>query len=419
MSHAVILSIKIYLFPVKFSYLIIVGSALLFLEGCSGSSSNTPNQGSQNQFRRRVVSVELTPVTRGPITDEIKTYSTIKAADIVPVTPQVSNRITEILVDIGDQVRQGQVLARIYDATFRDMVQRDQASVRQSQLVLTRDSSNYVRQKQLFEKQLVSAADFQAAETQYHSARAALEGSIASLTQNQESLANSVIRSPVNGVVLRRNVSVGTVAGGGTPAFEIANTTGLESRLYIPVRDWERARVGQEVSFRLSGDTRIAAKGRVSRISPQVDPITGLGEVVVSLTDRGDGIYQGALTEAVITVSTKENVIVIPRSSMVENVQTVIEPESNTIRLNRTYSAFVVNDSTAIRRQLTLGLQMGDKIEVLAGLQEGDKLVTTGLNNLDDNTPVRVSQVAQPVAPDRIVREGIPADTTAARLPNN
>jgi hypothetical protein len=92
---------------------------------------------------------------------------------------------------------------------------------------------------------------------------------------------------------------------------------------------------------------------------------------------------------------------------MIENVQTVIEPESNTIRLNRTYSAFVVNDSTAVRRQLTLGIQMGDRIEILSGLQDGDMLVTTGMNQLDDNTLVRVAQGAPRPA------EGRPIDAVS------
>lgn len=379
----------------KYTHLLLLGFIIFLLQGCGGSDSNTGNnQGFQNQNRRRAVSVEVTPVSRGVIADEIKTYGTIQASDIVSVSPQVSNRVTRIFVDIGDTVRSGQVLAKIYDATFRDLVVRDQAQVRQSRLASSRDSSTYERQRSLFEKKLISEADFQLAQTQYESSRSALDASVASLTQNEEVLMNTDIRSPVYGVVVRRNIAVGVVAGGGTAAFEIANLSGLESRLFIPVRDWERVRVGQPVSFRLSGDTREAAKGIVSRISPQIDPITGLGEIVVSLTDRGSGIFQGALTEATVRVSTRNDVVVIPRTAMIENVQTVIEPESNTIRLNRTYSAFVVNDSTAVRRQLTLGIQMGDRIEILAGLQNGDLLVTTGMNQLDDNTLVRVAQGA-------------------------
>lgn len=396
----------------KYTHLLLLGFAIFLLEACGGSNGNNQNnQGFQNQNRRRAVSVEVTPVSRGVIADEIKTYGTIQASDIVAVSPQVSNRVTRIFVDIGDTVRAGTVLAKIYDNTFRDLVVRDQAQVRQSRLAFSRDSSTYERQKSLYEKKLISEADYQLALTQYESSKSALEASIASLTQNEESLANTEIRSPVYGVVVRRNIAVGVVAGGGTPAFEIANLSGLESRLFIPVRDWERVRVGQPVTFRLSGDTREAARGVVSRISPQVDPVTGLGEVVVSLTERGSGIFQGALTESTIRVSTRDNVVVIPRTAMIENVQTVIEPESNTIRLNRTYSAFVVNDSTAVRRQLTLGIQMGDRIEILAGLQDGDMLVTTGMNQLDDNTPVRVAQGAPRPAQGRPI-DGVSQATT-------
>lgn len=403
---------------VKYTHLLLLGFAIFLLEACGGSNGNNGNnQGPQNQNRRRAVSVEVTPVSRGVIADEIKTYGTIQASDVVAVSPQVSNRVTRIFVDIGDTVRAGTVLAKIYDNTFRDLVVRDQAQVRQSRLAFSRDSSTYERQKSLYEKKLISEADYQLALTQFESSRSALEASVASLTQNEESLTNTEIRSPVYGVVVRRNIAVGVVAGGGTPAFEIANLSGLESRLFIPVRDWERVRVGQPVTFRLSGDTREAARGVVSRISPQVDPVTGLGEVVVSLTERGSGIFQGALTEATIRVSTRDNVVVIPRTAMIENVQTVIEPESNTIRLNRTYSAFVVNDSTAVRRQLTLGIQMGDRIEILAGLQDGDMLVTTGMNQLDDNTLVRVAQGAPRPAQGRPI-DGVSqtaTDTTAVR----
>ena len=390
---------------------------MLFLDACGGSdNSNSGNQGQQSGNRRRAVSVEITPVSRGTISDEVKTYGTIQASDVVAVSPQVSNRVTRIYVDIGDTVRQGQILAKIYDTTFRDLVTRDQAQLRQTRLSFSRDSSTYVRQKSLYDKKLISESDYQIALTQYESSKAALDASEASLTQNKDALSNTEIRSPVYGVIVRRNIAVGVVASGGAAAFEIANLSGLESRLFLPVRDWERARVGQSVNFRLSGDTRVAARGVVSRIGPQVDPVSGLGEVGVSLVEKTSSIYQGALAEATIRLSTRESVIVIPRTAMIENVQTVIEPESNTIRLNRTYSAFVVTDSTAVRRQLTLGIQMGDKIEILSGLQEGDKLVTTGMNNLDDNTPVRIAQGAPKQDGARPIGESraAPSDTSSA-----
>jgi hypothetical protein len=84
--------------------------------------------------------------------------------------------------------------------------------------------------------------------------------------------------------------------------------------------------------------------------------------------------------------------VVIPRSALVETVQTLIEPESNTIQIERTYSAFVVQeDSIAIKRDLKLGIEQGDKIEILSGLQANDQIVITGQTSLEDSSKVRVA----------------------------
>ncbi|MDZ7683036.1 MAG: hypothetical protein U5J63_15345 [Fodinibius sp.] len=117
-----------------------------------------------------------------------------------------------------------------------------------------------------------------------------------------------------------------------------------------------------------------------------------MGEVVISLTDDGRSIYQGVLVEAIINVETRQNTVVIPRAALVENVQTLIEPESNSIQLNRSYSAYVVkNDTMAVQNELRLGIEQGDRVEVLQGIQPGDQVVLTGQNSLSDSTKVRVA----------------------------
>ena len=114
--------------------------------------------------------------------------------------------------------------------------------------------------------------------------------------------------------------------------------------------------------------------------------------MVISLTQDGDSIYQGVLVEAIINVETHKDAIVIPRAALVENVQTLIEPESNTIQLERSYSAFIVkDDSLAIQSELKLGIEQGDRVEVLSGLQPGDQIVITGQRSLSDSTKVRVA----------------------------
>ncbi len=117
--------------------------------------------------------------------------------------------------------------------------------------------------------------------------------------------------------------------------------------------------------------------------------------------------------QATINVETRENTVVIPRAALVENVQTLIEPESNTIQLQRSYSAFVVQgDSLATRRDLKLGIEQGDRIEVVEGLEPGDEIVITGQSSLNDSSKVRVAGQEDFQGPEEIPIES--ADTTSS-----
>ena len=347
-------------------------------------------------------------VEKQEIARQIRSFGTIQAQDIVQVAPQVSNRIVQIYADLGDTVRQGDRLAKIYDVPFEDQYQQAQASLEQSRIAFQRDSLQFQRQQSLYERDLISSTEFENARATYQNSRAQLQSSRANLTQSRENLENTVIRSPVYGVVLSRNVSEGDLASTGQVAYEIANLTGYETRVYLPLNEWRQTQVGQEVDLRVSNQSGITGKGRVSRISPRLDPVTGLGEVVISLTRSGDMIYQGVLVESIINVERREDALVVPRSALVENVQTLIEPESNTIQINRTYSAFVVKgDSLAVRRDLKLGIEQGDRVEVLDGLEAGDQLVVTGQTSLEDSSRVRVA-TGSPFQPS----QGIPIENS-------
>jgi Fe2+ transport system protein FeoA len=150
--------------------------------------------------------------------------------------------------------------------------------------------------------------------------------------------------------------------------------------------------IGHEVMLRLSNESDISARGVVSRKSPQLDATTGLGEVVITITQSGDAIYPGVLTENIINITTKDRALIVPRSALVEQVETVINPESNTIDLERTYSVFVSRgDSVAERRELELGIEQGEKIEVLSGLLPNDKIIVTGQSGLEDGGRISVA----------------------------
>ncbi len=409
---------------------------------CGGASSGGPGGmggfGGPGGFAR-ATTVEVRDVTQSPISDQIRAYGSVRAQDNVRITPQVSERVLRINADLGDTVRAGQTLAKLNDVTFREQMERDRAQVEQARIAANRDSLNLSRQQELFRSELISQAELDNARSTYAATRAQLQSAQAAMASSMQNLSYTEVKSPVTGVITRRNASPGDVVGSGTTFFEISNLVGYEIRLNLPLNDWRNTRIGQSVEMRQTGGTEFNVQGMVSRISPELDPVTGLGEVVISLTERGEGVFPGMLLEARINVETKNNVVVIPRSAMVENVQTVIEPESNVIRLSRTYSAFIAQgDTIAVRRDLELGIQQGDRIEVLSGLQPGEKLIITGQTSLEDQSRIRISgaprfdrtgapqgirpsEAAPGSSPDTSTPAARPAqsDSSAAQRPNS
>jgi len=350
------------------------------------------------------------------IADQVRSYGTVKAQDLVSVSPQVSNRLTDIYVDLGDTVEAGQLMAKIYDKTFRDQLSQAQAQLAQSRIALRRDSAQFERQRQLLEMDLVSDSEYEIAIATYRNTMAQLESARASLTQAQENFNFTEVRAPVNGVVVSRSLEEGDLAPTGQTLFELASDSGFETRIFLPVQDWRSVRIGQSVQLRVSNEASVSATGIVSRKSPQLDPTTGLGEVVITLTQVGGSIYSGVLAENLINIQTNDNAVVIPRSALVEVVETVVNPESNTIELERSYSVFVSKgDSMAERRTLELGIEQGDRIEVLSGLQPGDNIVITGQQGLEEGGRISVASGAlfQTAEQNTIQPEGTSAENRA------
>lgn len=371
---------------------------MLIATACSSENGNSTQGGGQGWGGFQMggngtpVSVEVATVQTGSISKQVRSFGTIRAQDVVQITPQVSNRVTRIHADLGDEVTQGQLLAKIYDVPFRDAFEQAQAQMRQSQSAFERDSLQFVRQQQLFETRAISSLEFDNARATYQSSLAQLEASRAALTQSRENLANTEIRSPVNGVVLNRQIAEGDVAGTGQVAFEIANLSGYETRLFMPMQDWDAVSIGLPVDLRLSNRDQAIARGTITRISPQLNEITGLGEVVVTLTDVTNSVRQGVLAESRVTLETRENTVIIPRSAMMENIETYIEPETNTVELRRNYSVFVTQgDTMAVQRQLTLGFEQGERVEIVSGLRPGEQMVVTGQSSLRNRSRIRIA----------------------------
>lgn len=275
-------------------------------------------------------------VERGDIVSTVAATGNLAAVVTVQVGTQVSGTISRLFVDFNSPVKKGQVIAQIDPALFIAQVEQSkgnyvnaQATLQKAKADLTDARRNLERYRQLIKDGIVAQSDFDTAENRYEQAVAtvsAAEGSVVqtrgAYSQAQTNLKYSTIKSPVDGIVVSRNVDVGqTVAASfQTPTlFTIAqDLTKMEIDTSVDEADISRIRVGQPVSFTVDSYPESRFTGRVSQIrnAPVVTQNVVTYVVVVSVDNKELKLKPGMTANVTIETDRKENVLKIPAAAL-------------------------------------------------------------------------------------------------------
>ena len=274
------------------------------------------------------------------------------------IAPQSPSRIQKIYVEVGDFVRAGQIVAKM-----------DEVNLNQSKLSMANDSLEYSRIKKLYEQGGVSKSDFDAMELKYNVTR----------SQYQNLLENTILRSPVSGVITARNYDQGDMYGA-SPIYVVEQITPV--KLYVGISEMDYTRVKKNDVVTLTADALPGKTftGRIARIYPTIDAATHTftAEVNVANSDRllRPGMY------ARVTVNFGSNhSIVVPDDC-------VVKQQGSGVR-----SVFVLQaDNTVKEVVVTLGRHFGTEYEILSGVAEGDKVVVKGQASLKNGSKVNVQE---------------------------
>jgi HlyD family secretion protein len=273
---------------------------------------------------------------RGPIVSSISATGTLNAVVTVQVGTQVSGTIQKLFVDFNSPVKQGQMIAQIDPSLFGAQLEQTRgnymaADANAAKAKVTADDAKRTmeRNRQLLKDGIISQGDFDAAETAYHSALAALknaQGTVAqtrgSLRQSETNLRYATIRSPVDGIVVSRNVDVGqTVAASfQTPTlFTIAkDLTKMEIDASIDEADIGRTQVGQPVTFTVDAYPERQFKGVVSQIrnAPVVTQNVVTYVTVIKVDNQDLKLKPGMTANVAIETARKDDVVRIPAAAL-------------------------------------------------------------------------------------------------------
>ena len=303
------------------------------------------------------VNVEIA-VTEYRDVPQDETYSTtVQAYAINNVVPQTGSRIKKINVEVGDFVSKGQVLAEM-----------DQTSLEQTKLKLDNDALELSRLTELYEAGALSKSDYEAMQLSYN----------VSNSQYQNLVENTILRSPLTGVITARNYDAGDMYAMSSPIYVVQQISPVKLLVAMSETDYTKVKKGDSVDITADAIPGRTFVGKVNRIYPVIDPAshTFTAEVVVPNTDRA--LRPGMYARAKVTFGINHS-IVIPDIAVVKQQGSGHK------------SVFVLNgDNTVTSRSITLGRHIGSDYEVLEGLEEGEKIVAKGHTSLRNGSEVNV-----------------------------
>lgn len=349
----------------------------LALAGCGGDKSADGQAGAEASAKggekkadeAPAVPVEVARVGKRPISASYSGTASLDAPDEAQVVAKSGGVVLQILVEEGDTVRAGQVLARIDPDRPRLEMERARATVRKLE-------NNYRRAQELLASKLVSAEATDQIRYDLESARASFE--IAQLE-----LSHTNIVAPISGVIAQRMIKTGNLIALNMPAFRIVDISRLEAVLNVPERELATLKPGMPLRMLVDAVPGRAFEGRVDRISPVVDSGSGTFRVVCAF-EGGGTLRPGMFGRIEIVYDQRKDALTMPRSALLDD-----EGES---------AVFVVRDSKAVRTPVQLGYVNGEVAEVRAGLAEGDEVVTAGKVAIRDGSKVEIINAQPPAA---------------------
>lgn len=340
--------------------------AALALAACGGQSANEgaaeTAEGAKTEIEARVP-VEVATARRAPVTQAFQGTATLQAVATSEVVSKASGVILQLLVEEGDAVKSGQLLAKLEN-------DRQRLSLRQARADLAKQESEYQRTQQMFERKLI-------ANDAFDRARFDLEAVRARVAMQELELSYTEIRAPIGGVVSERMVREGNLVQINQALFRIDDFDPLEAVVSVPEREMQRIAAGQPVTMLVDAVPGEAFEGSVARVSPVVDAASGTFRVVAHFRDERNRLRSGMFGRLSVVHDVREEVLTVPRQALLAEDQDAAVYQ-------------IDSDGVARRQPVSLGYVSGGVAEIRDGLEAGAVVVTLGQAGVRDGTKVQV-----------------------------
>lgn len=329
---------------------------------CKKANSAAGGPGGPGGF---AMPVEVAAAIRDTVVDAIAATGQIEAIQSIELRPEVSGRITDILVREGQEVGDGTPLFKVDDAELKAQVAQADAERQLARQALERT-------KQLMAQKASSTSDLEQAQARW-------QGADANYDLLKTRLDRTIVRAPFAGVVGRRLVSIGTFVSNQTPLITLQSVNPQYASFDVPERYADRLRRGQLVSFQVAALRGKNFSGEVVFVDPVV-ALPGRTILIKARVPNSEHQLQaGMFIEARLATNIRPNAVVVPEDAL--------------LPMQGATFVWVVKDGKATQRQVSVGVRTAGWAEVQSGVEAGDQVVVGGLERLFPNAPVMAQVV--------------------------
>ncbi|QLC64775.1 efflux RND transporter periplasmic adaptor subunit [Flavobacterium sp. LPB0248] len=327
------------------------------------------NKSKIEQSNKTVIQQIRIPVTASPVTQEVQQINMVKTGILAPfkearLISVTSGNVQKLLFNLGDRVTQGQVLAVIDTHLLELDLQRSETQVKK----LRNDLKTYTELLQ----------GNAATQERVNEIRQNYQNALTASDQIRKQLNDAKIKAPTSGIIGSKTVEEGVFVQGGSEIASIVNLSQLKIQVKLTETEVYQAKEGQSVKLTTDIYPGKIFEGTISYISPQADQTHSYTVEITASNNKDTPLRSGTFVFADFSRKTTESILLIPREALTESTKNA--------------AVYVVKDGKAKLRQIKTGTVYGNAIEVLAGLELAEQIVTSGQINLKDNALISISK---------------------------
>ena len=358
--------------------------SVLALAGCNRGADASPADADATPVitvgAENVAVVTMQTIQSGP-----SISGSLAAEKEATLRAEVAGPVVQTLVEAGQRVTRGQLLARIDESAIRDATLSARSALASAQSNATNASRELERARTLVAAGAIAQRDLEGAQNLNTAAQAQLAAARAQVAAAEKNLANTRITAPFTGVVAARQVSAGDVVAPGAALFTVIEPGSMRLEASVPAEQLASVRVGVPVSFTVSGYPGRTFVGRITRVNPVADPTTRQVRILATIPDPGSTLVGGLFAEGRVATESRPG-LVVPSNAVNEKG---VAPTAMRVKNGKV---------EAVTVQLGLRDIASETLEVRAGLAAGDTVLLGAAQGISAGSRVTVGTVVDRAA---------------------